>query len=263
MVEWVTDTVSALPAEPRSDFRAGGRAVRWNRLLGPLATLTASFGTFGFFAIQGILLCATVGAGDARRLCGRHSISPSVLDLGLLAAPELFAGYAAKGLDNAGLRRTAARYGLLAGLLSLAVCIGLDFLFIRDEFRWVLPLACLCAVALPLQQIRLAVQAVDHGQRELLRYNQGRLLSAAAFPMTLVLAYALGITTLPWICGLFIASQAAALLLAQRGMQHSWHGRGAVPIPKATAASETAHRRLVRQRVTGAIGYGAHVDADQ
>jgi O-antigen/teichoic acid export membrane protein len=198
-----------------------------------LATLFASLGAFGFFALQGILLARMLGPELRGAFAAAVLFPQALLYLGLLGAPELFAGYAARGTADAPLRRSAAWYGWRAGLISLAVCLLLDVALIREEFRWVLPLACLCAVTLPLQQIRLAVQAVDHGQRQLNRYNQGRLLAAAAFPLVLCVASLLHVSDIKSICWLFVASQALALLLAQRGMRESWRGPLALPVSRA------------------------------
>ncbi|MGN6545308.1 MAG: lipopolysaccharide biosynthesis protein [Aureliella sp.] len=214
-------------SEGRRGAWFGARIGRW---LGPLVTLCASLGTFGFFAVQGILLARLLGPEMRGGFAAAVLFPQTLLYLGLLGAPELFAGYAARGADDSRLRRSAARYGFCAGMVMLGVCLLLDVLFIRDQFRWVLPLACLCAISLPLQQIRLAVQAVDHGQRQWNRYNQGRLLAAAAFPAALVVAFVFGLTDLRSICVLFVVSQAAALLLAQRGMRQSWRGSGEVPV---------------------------------
>jgi antigen flippase len=225
--------VSSLPVEQGTEYRQAGLSNLWNRVAGPLATLSASLGAFAFFAVQGIILARLLGPEMRGAFAAAVLFPQALLYLGLLGAPELFAGYAARGLENSSLRRSAARYGLVAGLFSLCVCLLLNIAFIREDFRWVLPLASLCALSLPLQQIRLAIQAVDHGQRELSRYNQGRLLSAAAFPFVLLIAVAFRITDLNWICVMFVISQGLALLLAQRGMRASWSGTGAVPIPRA------------------------------
>ncbi len=229
-----------MPAEQPDELRPAwipgwlplGISMRISKVAGPIATLIASLGAFGFFAIQGILLARMLGPELRGAFAAAVLFPQALLYLGLLGAPELFAGYAARGLADAPLRRSAAVYGFWAGMISLVVCLLLDFVFMRAEFRWVLPLACLCAITLPLQQIRLAVQAVDHGQRQLSRYNQGRLLAAAAFPIVLCVAWFLNITQLNWICWLFVASQFVALLLAQRGMRESWHG------PRAVAATQ-------------------------
>ena len=205
----------------------------WGRVLGPLLSLGATLGTFVLFAVQGILLARLLGPELRGAFAAAILFPQTLLYLGLLGAPELFARYAAQGVENTSLRRSAARYGLLAGLISLGVCWLLDGVFIQAELRWVLPWACLCALVLPLQQIRLAVQAVDHGQREFRRFNQCRLLAAAAFPLALILAYTAGLTSFPQICIVFVISQTLALLLAQSGMRETWRGRSAVSMPAA------------------------------
>jgi enterobacterial common antigen flippase len=225
--------VSSLPVEQPESFRQAGLSILWRRVAGPLATLGASLGSFAFFALQGVILARLLGPEMRGAFAAAVLFPQTLLYLGLLGAPELFAGYAARGADNNRLRRSAALYGCFAGLVSLIVCLVLNVAFIRAEFTWVLPLACLCSLSLPLQQIRLSVQAVDHGQRELSRYNQGRLLAAAAFPLILMAAYAFGITDLTSICVLFVVSQGLALLLAQRGMRESWRGETLVQVPQA------------------------------
>ncbi|MCC6508594.1 MAG: hypothetical protein IT423_05780 [Pirellulaceae bacterium] len=229
--------MSSMSAQQSEEYRPtwlpAWAATRWARVSGPLATLGASLGAFAFFALQGILLARLLGPEMRGAFAAAILFPQTLLYLGLLGAPELFAGYAARGARDAPLRRSAAHYGFVAGLFSLALCLVLDFAFIRAEFRWVLPLACLCALSLPLQQIRLAVQAVDHGQRKLSRYNQGRLFAAAAFPLVLSVAIAAGIHSFAAICWLFVISQALALLLAQRGMSESWRGDLQVPVPQA------------------------------
>lgn len=157
----------------------------------------------------------------------------ALLYLGLLGAQELFAGYAAEKHDNAELRRSAALYGLFCGILSMLMCWGFNFLTLRGEFASVLPLACLCACTMPLQQIRLSVQAVDHGQRQFRRYNQVRLLAAAAFPTLLVIGWSLGFRSLRDAAVLFVLAQACSFLLCQLGMTGSWIGKQTVSLPKA------------------------------
>jgi O-antigen/teichoic acid export membrane protein len=213
-----------------SETVASERYQRRVRAAGFLLSLATSVGTFVFFAIQGILLARLLGPSSRGAFAAAVLFPQTLLYLGLLGASELIAGYAARGLPNAELRRTALRYGALAGLLSMLVCISLDWLLIPIELRDHLPLALWCALALPLQQIRLSVQAVDHGQRNMTRYNQTRLYAAAAFPLTLAIGAIFGLADLQWCCVWFLVSQALACLLIQWGMNGSWIGPTAVPI---------------------------------
>ena len=196
-------------------------------------TLATSFGAFGCFAIQGVLLARMLGVEQRGVFATAILFPQALLYLGLLGSPELYAGYATEGMDNSSLRRSAARYGLFSGVLSMLICIVLDILTIPEDTREVLPLAILCAATLPLQQIRLSVQAVDHGQRNFRRYNQVRLAAAAAFPIILCIGIALGYRDLQTACWMFFAAQLISLLLTQFGMNESWKGECNPPISKA------------------------------
>ncbi len=229
MPELETVATTTTPSEALALERVERRA----RAAGVLLSLAASVGAFVFFAIQGILLARLLGPGQRGAFAAAVLFPHALLYLGLLGASELIAGYAARGMDNVALRRSAARYGAFAGLTSMLLCVLLDWLLIPEQMRDHLPLALLCSIALPLQQIRLSVQAVDHGQRNMVRYNQIRLLAAAAFPVTLGLGALAGLRDLNWCCYWFVISQLLALMLIQWGMEGSWFGRGAVPIRKA------------------------------
>lgn len=204
-----------------------------SKLINFAVTLGASVGTFAFFALQGILLARMLGPEQRGVFASAVMFPQALLYLGLLGAPELFAGYAAEGKANAPLRRSAACYGLVAGLVSAVACILLNLWLIPGAMREALPLAILCALTMPLQQIRLAVQAVDHGQRELPRYNRVRLLASATFPALLLVAFCIGTHDLQTACVLFVVAQILSLGLVQFGMDGSWIGELAVSIPQA------------------------------
>ena len=232
-----TDSTPASPAEPSSSSGAStlspAAAHPLRKLLSFGMTLAASLGTFGFFAIQGILLARILGVEQRGVFAAIVLFPQSLLYLGLLGAPELFAGYAARGLPNASLRRSAMRYGIASGLITAAVCILLDYLAIPAKMRFAIPLAFLCGLTMPLQHIRLAVQAVDHGQRQFSRYNKVRLAAAAAFPLLLCVGYVFGYRDLTSASILFVLAQALSLLLIQFGMTESWLGPVAVPVTTA------------------------------
>lgn len=203
------------------------------KLLGFGLTLFASVGSFGFFAIQGILLARMLGPEQRGAFAAAVMFPQALLYLGLLGAPELFAGYAAVGLPNDLLRRSAARYGFVAGLITALACLLLNWLLIPGNMRDQLPWAFVCALTMPLQQIRLSVQAVDHGQRNLTRYNNVRLAAAAFFPALLAVGFALGWRELGTACILFVLAQVLGLWLIQFGMNSSWIGPAAVSVPQA------------------------------
>lgn len=180
---------------------------------------------FAFFALQGILLARMLGP----ELRGAFAAAVLIFvdkpcsTWACWAHGQLFAGYAARGTADAPLRRSAARYGWWAGIISLIICLALDVLLIRAEFRWVLPLACLCAINLLNKYVWLC-RLWTTGQRQLSRYNQGRLLAAAAFPIVLCLALLLHIHDIVSICWIFVGSQAIVLPL----LDAACSSRGAV-----------------------------------
>lgn len=163
-----------------------------SRFLGFLLTLSASVGTFGFFAIQGVLLARILGPSGRGVFAACVVFPQALLWVGLLGASELFAGFAAEGKSPSPLRRSAVLYGLTAGIISTICCIILDVFTIPAEIMSALPLAILCACTMPFQQIRLSVLAVDHGNRNLARYNKSRLIAAAAFPTLLLVVFLTG-----------------------------------------------------------------------
>jgi enterobacterial common antigen flippase len=203
------------------------------KLMGFSMTLFASLGSFGFFALQGILLARMLGPEQRGAFAAAVMFPQALLYVGLLGAPELFAGYAAQGMSNSALRRSAARYGLVAGILSAMVCILLDLWLIPANMREHLPWAVLCALTMPSQQMRLSVQAVDHGQGNFTRYNNVRLAAAAIFPLLLGIAFLVGWQELSHACILFVIAQVLGLWLIQFGMTASWQGPTAVPVPQA------------------------------
>lgn len=206
---------------------------RWKKLVGIAVTLATSLGSFGLFAIQGVLLARLLGPEQRGAFAAAGLYPQALLYLGMLGAPELFAGYASRNLEDSKLRRSASRYGLFAGCLTSLICVGLTWLTLPSDLRWVMPWAGLCALTVPLQQIRLAIQAVDHGQRQFGRYNAVRLAAAAAFPMMLCIAWLFNRTDFQSTIWLFVAAQVLSLALVQFGMNQSWIGESAVRIPTA------------------------------
>lgn len=190
-------------------------------------------GQFGFFAIQGILLARFLGPDNRGAFAAASLYPQALLYLGLLGAPELFAGYASRSNLDASLRRSALRYGLFSGFVTAAICMFLAWSSLPPALRWVMPWAALCALTVPLQHVRLAVQAVDHGQRQFTRYNAVRLTAAAAFPLALVVGWLVGKTDFQSTCWLFVAAQLFSMLLVQFGMSEPWFGTSELPIGKA------------------------------
>lgn len=196
----------------------------WWRLDSVVATVSVSLLTFFLFAVQGILLARMLGVEDRGKLTSIMLYSQSLLYLGLLGAPELFAGYAARSSDHLAIRRSALRYGVFAAFVTGCLCFVLEHIALpagKQNASWLVGLAC---VAFSLQQIRLTMQAVDHGARELVRYNLGRLFAAAAYPLGLCVCFLLGIhSVIGAVWTLFLASM-VSLIACQPEMRELLSG---------------------------------------
>ncbi|MFK7734947.1 MAG: lipopolysaccharide biosynthesis protein [Pirellulaceae bacterium] len=224
--------------QPGADASEVSTVSLLRKLLGIGWTVGASVGTFGFFAIQGVILARILGPADRGVFAAAVLFPQALLYPGMLGAPELFASYAAQGAKNAELRRSAVVYGAFAGILTCLACVGLNWATIPENMRHVLPWAMLCAATMPLQQIRFSVQAVDHGQRRFKRYNTVRLAAAATFPALLVIGWVLGLNSVPQAAMLFVAAQVIALGLIQVGMPSSWIGERAVGLKRALSEAK-------------------------
>ena len=195
-----------------------------------VATVGVSLATFLLFAIQGILLARMLGVEERGKLTAVMVYPQALLYLGLLGAPELFAGYAARNFDPVALRRSAFRYGCFAAALTGFVCLILEQVALPTDKRAALWITAVTCLAFGLQQIRLTVQAVDHGRRNMVRYNVCRLVAAAAYPIGLLVCYQLGAKSLTSAVWTLLIASWSSLLLCQIGMTASWRGESSVSI---------------------------------
>ena len=203
-------------------------------------TLAATLGTFGFFALQGVILARMLGPEGRGAFAAAVAYPQMLLYLGLLGAADLFArrGAQLRAGDvggEAALRRAAAMYGVLTGLLTLAVCGVLIVVAMPGEKRALIPLALLAACSVPLQHMRLAVQAVDHGLGNWSRYNLSRIAAAAAPPLLLLVIWGSGLGGVQVAVIGYLAATLATLPLCQWGMQQRWRGPAQPPPLRALA----------------------------
>ncbi len=225
---------------------------RFRKLTGVASTIGVSLGVFGFFAIQGIVLARMLGPTGRGEFAVAFIFAQALMYLGLLGAPEIFARLAANSTDADSVRRSALKYGVLAGLMTFVVCSMLSALTLPKEQRYLLPMAMVCALAVVFQQVRLAVQSVDHGNRAMFRYNVSRLVAGAAFPVGLLICWGMGWNTVPAACWTLLVTSILAIGLCQWGMHGSWIGAGAIqlsdairsagPITGSIAANEVMER---------------------
>lgn len=175
------------------------------KALGVVPTLCTSFFLFAIVAAQAVLLARTLEPQ------GRGEYATVILYTRVLTYIGLFGvNYAIvrrAALANGELRqlsRSAQRVGLLTGLSTMAVVIMLSLVALPHGKEHLALLCIACATTLPLEQIRLNLNAVDQGSGNLMRFNAGRLLAAAAMPMLLAAA---------WFCGGVTVATATYLLI--------------------------------------------------
>lgn len=184
-------------------------------------TLATTMGIYLVFLGQGILLARFLGP------LGRGEFGSSIyfprdllLYAGLLGGVEIVNRMATSGaMPELMLKRTALRLGWFTGWMTAVVAgmCGTIFLALVGK-GYLIPWCWLCCLFLPWEHMQLNVGAVDRGRSRFGKYNRDRLLFAIAFPVLLVLAWAvglgslLGVSMLAVACGLFVASRILGLL---------------------------------------------------
>ncbi|MEZ6089927.1 MAG: hypothetical protein R3C05_18250 [Pirellulaceae bacterium] len=197
------------------------------------STLAAAFGSSGFFAIQGILLARLLGPEGRGAFAAIMTYPQTFLYMGLLGSADIFARAAARlrpDDNDAAVRRAAMRYAMATGIATAALCILLAWVALPAEKAYLAPLATLAALTMPLQQIRLAVQGVDHGRGFYTRLSILRTIAAALFPAMLLVMWFGNLSSLQATTWTFVASCVAGLLLCQVGMRGDWFTRPQVSV---------------------------------
>jgi O-antigen/teichoic acid export membrane protein len=218
-----------------------------------LATVGASFVLFGFQALQGVLLARTLGPEARGHYNTAVFYAQSLLYAGLIGLPFALQRRAALACSLAALSGTAVRAGLVAGMLTAAAVALLAWIGLPAEKQFLAPLCALAAATLPLQHVRIALQAVDRGGERFTRYNTSELVQGAALPLLLLPVLLLGIDSIELIVGLTVAAAAAGLvyrLAAEDRGGISWVGdppvrtlmREGLPFAFAKGATDLLNR---------------------
>lgn len=209
-----------------------------HRFSGIATTIGVSLSVFGFFAIQGILLARMLGPSGRGEFAVANLWAQQLLYVCMFGAPEIFARLGAKHDDTTAVRRSALRFGVFAGIITFVFCMLLSVVTINQAQFFLLPSAALCALSSWAQQMRMAVQAVDHGQRNMFRYNVTRLIAAAAFPVGLLFLFLFGTVTVSSASWTLLITCILTIGLCQWGMNGSWFGPGAISIRESLHAAK-------------------------
>ena len=230
-------TVLSNDERSRADFNVNtvgadvrSLADRHHQLRQFAATIATTLAVFGIFMVQGILVARVLGP-VGRGEFGTALFFPRdiLLYVGLLGGIEIVNRYATmKTVAPNQLRRSAARLGLLSGMIT-AICgavlsIVVLSLVNSGNKAYLIPYALLVCMFVPWEHMHLTVSGVDRGLQDYARYNINRLFFAATFPL-LVLALFLtgahklvGNYLLITVCILFVASKIVGMLPTFRGI---------------------------------------------
>lgn len=208
-------------------------------MAGILTTIGVSIGVFGFFAVQGIVLARMLGPIGRGEFAVANLYGQALLYVCMLGAPEIFARLAATSNEDASIRRSALNYAFFTGFFTVIVCTILSALTIKTDQRYLLSLAVVCALGAAAQQVRISVQAVDHGKRQMFRYNVSRLIAGALFPAGLLIGWLCGFNDVKSAAWTLLITSVVAIGLCQWGMAESWLGSTAIRISSALKSAKS------------------------
>jgi O-antigen/teichoic acid export membrane protein len=93
----------------------------------------------------------------------------------------------------------------------MLIVVVLSWLALPEGKGHLVLLCIICASTLPLEQMRLNLNAIDQGSGNFRRFNAGRLVAAAAFPLLLLIAWASGAFTVATATYLLVPATLLAL----------------------------------------------------
>jgi len=190
-----------------------------------LADLATTVGTQGLTvalqAVHSIMLARMLGAEGRGEYSTVMYYSQLLVYTGLMGTLFSIARRAARAtVDLLGLSRAAVRVGLATGIGCMTVVVLLALWALPAEKAYLAPWVIAATAVLPLEQMRLALLAVDHGAANFGRYNVNRIIAAAVFPLLLGLAWLLGLKSLSVVVALAVISPGVGLLFLLR--THRW-----------------------------------------
>ncbi len=181
--------VKAVVQTVHGDPAAG--AVRWRKKAFDVAsTLATSFLLVAITVVQAKLLADALGPAGRGEFAAAVSYTRLLTYIGLLGTNYVITRHVARsGLATASISRSAVRMGGLTGMCAMLVVIGLSLVAFPADKQPLAWLSIVCAMTLPLEHVRLNLNAVDQGSGRMGRFNAGRIVAAAALPILLVFAW--------------------------------------------------------------------------
>jgi len=215
------NTIHPTPAEAKSDSGlptsiaqlVGKAAALLRRGWTILTSVGAGFAIFAVFAVQGVVLARLLGPTDRGAYATIVFYTQALTYIGLLGTSLSIARRAAKSPDGRPLlARAALRSGLMTGVLTMAVVMGLALVALPADKQHLAPLCLLAALLLPFEHARLSVLAVDHGAANFGRYNVNRLFAASVLPALLIGLWVSGLKSLMVVAILAVVAPAVGLV---------------------------------------------------
>ena len=174
-------------------------------------TVFFAFAVVGLQLGQGILLARLLGPQGRGEYATAVLYAQLLLYVGLMGGLEVVCRAAAAGREAPGdraeaLRRSGLRLALVTGSITAVVAILCNVVALPPDKRFLIPLGAICAVGVVGQHVMLILTGIDRGLGRYAAYNARRVIAAAAFPILIAIAWALGHATLPVACFLFVVS---------------------------------------------------------
>jgi O-antigen/teichoic acid export membrane protein len=196
--------------------RAKAGLLRLSGLVGSsvMTTVATGFAVFGITAVQGVILARLLGPEERGEFGTAVFFTYALSSMGLLGTQFAVARRSAMAPDGrAGLRRSVLKLGFLTGVMTLGVVSLLAVLLLPDDKQFLAPLCAMCALAQPLEHVRLLLLAVDQGAGAFRRFNIVTLATSAVLPVALLMAWCVGVMSVFTAAILVLFAPAVGLLV--------------------------------------------------
>jgi len=156
-------------------------------------TVASAFLITAVNMVQAILLAHALGPVGRGELAASLSYTRLLTYIGLCGVNYVIVRRVAQArVSDSAISRAAVWTGGMTGLATMCVVVVLSLVGLPPEKRYLAWLSILCAATLPLDHMRLNLNAVDQGRGHMTRFNAGRIVAAAVWPALLAVAWCMG-----------------------------------------------------------------------
>lgn len=233
--DWLREDWSANAAAPITPTIPGGLFHRFGSFF---QTVGFAFAIVGLQMVQGILLARLLGPEGRGQYATAVLYVQMLLYIGLFGGLDVVCRYAAEGNnDVASLRRAALWLGITTGAITTASVLACNLFALPADKRFLMPLACLCALSVIGQHVMLIMTAVDRGAGQYAAYSIRRFIAAAAFPAMLLMAALVWEVTLTTACSLFVVASLISIAICLIGLPRPLVGPSNPPLKRLLSES--------------------------